>query len=90
MTHQTQITSLLAYQTVLTNLGDRQVEVYKAIRRLGSCSSTMISKNTGLPINCVVPRVNEMVKLGVLIEARKGVCEETGFTVIFWKCVRKL
>ncbi len=84
-THKTKITSLLAYAYVLENLGERQALVYAVIRRLKSVSNYKIAKKLNLPINRVTPRVNELRKLGVVMQHKKDMCPETNRLVIYWK-----
>ena len=90
MTHNTAITSILAYQDILESLGERQALVYTALRELESANSTLISKHLKIPINCVVSRVNEMVKAGIIVEDKKARCPYTGCKTIFWRVKRRL
>ncbi len=58
-------TSQLAYKNdALPNLGNRQNEVLWAIRELGECTNTEISRELGKAINTITPHTNELVKLG--------------------------
>lgn len=50
----------------LRQLGHRQQQVFDAVCELGVASNDMIVQQTGLPINVVTPRVNELVKMGRL------------------------
>ncbi len=88
MKNKMQETSLLAYVGVLENLGERQMQVYKAIADLKSCSNTMISSYLHLPINCIVGRTNELRKMKVVIQDKKDICPITNKIVIFWR-IRK-
>ena len=85
-----QPTSLLAYAKILENLGERQKLTYKALLELGEANNTMIAKHLNLPINCIVPRINELRKKGVVMMAKKDKCPITGETVMFWKVRRKI
>ena len=58
-------TSLLAYRT-LTDLGDRQQQVFDAIEYMGSASNEMVADRLNLPIQSVTGRVNELVRYGYL------------------------
>lgn len=78
-------TSLLAYSKVLETLGERQRRVYSALRKLKKASNTMIAKEVKLPINCVVPRIHELRKLGVVRQEGKHICNITNKQVLFWK-----
>ena len=83
-------TSLLSMPEVLENLGERQIQVYRAIQELGECSNTMIAKHIRLPINCVTGRVNELRRKKLVSEATKDNCPITGKKVIFWRVRHKL
>ena len=83
-------TSILAYYEVLKSLGERQAEVYKAIRELESCNNTMIAKHLNLPINCICGRTNELRKYGVVMEDKKAICPYTKKLTIFWRVRRRL
>ena len=79
-----QQTSLDAFENLKT-LGLLQRKVYAVIREVGSISNTMISNYTGIPINIVTPRVNELRKMGYVVEDRKDFCAITGKRVIYWR-----
>jgi DNA-binding MarR family transcriptional regulator len=83
------ITSLLAYAEVLENLNERQIQVLKAIDKIEPCNNLMISKYSGLPINSVTPRTNELNKKGLIREFKKGICPITKRTTIFYERIRK-
>lgn len=85
-----QETSLLAYVKVLENLGQRQIQVYRAIEELGECSNTMIAKKLNLPISSITPRVGELRKKKAVRESYRDYCPITGRKVIFWKVSHKL
>lgn len=80
-----QQTSLLAFDSIQQYLGERQRQVYLALMSLGEATNTMISKASGLPINVVTPRVNELRKLGRVIESKKDPCRITGRMAIYWR-----
>lgn len=80
-------TSTRAYHA-LSDLGERQKEVYMVIARLGSACNLDIAEELGLPINSVTPRTNELVFMDYVEEARKDI-GPTGRTVIYWKIKRK-
>lgn len=85
-----QSTSLLAYAGILGSLGERQIQVYRAISDLKSCSNTMISQYLHLPINCIVGRTNELRKMRVVRQDKKDMCPVTNKLVIFWRVARRL
>jgi len=80
-------TSLLAYQEVLKDLGERQREVYEAIKKLGEADNLTISKYLNLPINSTTPRTKELRDLKLVGVSRVGVSNITHRKVIFWKLV---
>lgn len=82
-------TSLLAYVEVLEDLGNRQMEVLKAIDRLEPCNNLMISRDLNLPINCITGRSNELKKKGLIKEDHLGICPITKRKTIFFIRVRK-
>jgi predicted transcriptional regulator len=67
-------TSLLAYAEVLENLGERQLEVYKALYDLKEANNTMISEKLNLSINNITPRINEMRGYGIIRQSKKDIC----------------
>ncbi|HEY0089695.1 MAG TPA: hypothetical protein VGB37_12685 [Candidatus Lokiarchaeia archaeon] len=82
-------TSLMAYAYVLENLGQRQLEVLKAINKIEPCSDLDIAEYLNKPINTIVPRRNELVKKGLVLESSVGISKQTNRLVTFWKRVRK-
>ena len=85
-----QETSLIAYANLLENLGERQMDVYKVIHRMGPISNTEISDYLHLPINCITGRTNELVKKEMVMEAKKDLCPITNKLVIFWKVLKRI
>ena len=88
--HKTKPTSILAYCDILENLGERQIEVYRAILDLKSCNSTMISKHLDLKISSVTGRVHELRQYGIVMQEKKDLCPYTKKLTIFWKVRRRL
>lgn len=83
-----QQTSLEAFKEIKKELGQRQQEVYDGFLGNGSCTNLEVSKLMGIPINCITPRTNELVKLGYVIKDCKRHCDVSGRLSISWK-VRK-
>lgn len=44
-----------------------------------------ISEALGLPINRITPRMNELVKLGIVVESHRAINPKTDKRVIYWK-----
>ena len=64
-------TSLMAYDELRRNpirMGEQQSKVFECVKQGYLLNDKMISQRTGLPINVVTPRRNELVKAGLLIE----------------------
>lgn len=80
-------TSLLAYEEVLETLGERQSEVFAAIRYLGEADNLTISKYLNLPINSITPRTLELRAKKLVGVSKEGISPITHRKVIFWKCV---
>lgn len=83
-----QNTSLMAYQEILENLGDRQFQVYSALRNLKEADNLTISRYLNLPINCICPRVLELRNLKLVGVAKVDKSLITGRKVIWWRCVK--
>lgn len=83
MKRQVQDTSLQAYFDI-DNLPEKRRIVYEAIKELGEACNLDIARHLSLPINCVTPRTNELVKLGLVTMSKKDVTPITGKMVIYW------
>lgn len=80
-----QLTSYIAFQEVLSNLGERQKLVLKAIKHLGICTNLEISKLLNKPINTITPRCQELRKKNLVIMAYQDQCKYTKRQVCYWK-----
>ena len=78
-------TSIEAYGNIYETLGQRQQQVYDGFEGNGSCTNLEISHLMQIPINCVTPRTNELVKRGLIVEECKRVCNISGRRSISWK-----
>jgi predicted transcriptional regulator len=85
----TEETSLLAYQEVLETLGERQSQVYNALKYLKEADNLTISKYLNLPINSITPRTKELRDKKLVGVAKVDLSPVTHRKVIFWKIVRK-
>jgi hypothetical protein len=62
-------TSLLSYLELRKeDLGKKQLQVFEFISEYPGCSDREIVKGTGLEINCVCGRRNELVKMGYVVD----------------------
>lgn len=79
-----QQTSLEAY-IGLTNIGQRQAQVYYALKELGKANNLMIAKKLNLPINQVTPRVLELRQKGIIVQEMSYPCPYTHKLTMFWR-----
>lgn len=80
-----QITSLEAYaRKVHPNLGARQALVLQYLRTAGPHTNAEIGRELNKPINEITPRVHELRKLGLVVEAGKRICGVTGNRAHSW------
>lgn len=67
----------------------RRLQVYEAIKKMGSCSNSMIAQELRLSINKITGRVNELRNyFKVVGYDKKDICPITKRMVLFWKVVR--
>jgi hypothetical protein len=65
----------------------RQKQVFVALSAVPNATNRELTAITGLRINEVTPRVNELRKRGVVVEACHRPCRQSGRTVIAWRSV---
>lgn len=82
-------TSLLAYQEVLLNLGERQLEVLRCLNKIQPATNMMIAEELGWSINRVTPRIFELRKLRLVEEDKKDICIITQRLASYWRFNRK-
>jgi DNA-binding MarR family transcriptional regulator len=84
---QVQQTSLEAYRDIQHALGRRQAQVLNVFLNYPSYNytNTEISRVLKLPINQITPRVYELRRKGLLVEATRRACNVTGRTCIAWR-----
>ena len=69
------LTSLLAFEEVIPTLQNREMEVLRVMKKIGKpCNNKMIEQASGLNINEITPRTNQLRKLNVLTWVRKDKC----------------
>jgi len=78
-------TSREAYHDIYDTLGERQAEIYDGFLGNGSCTNLELSHLMQIPINCVTPRTNELVKRGLIVKECKRICNISGRRSISWK-----
>lgn len=87
-----QETSLEAYTSIQSELGERQTQVLKTLRSSdtpGCMNNRMIAETLDIPINSVTPRVKELREKGLVVEAGKSPCPYTKRKTLFWKAVKE-
>lgn len=70
----------------LAALGDKQRTVLDAIRAHGPIADRALSERLGWPVNRSVPRRNELVEMGYVVEAGTGFDPDTRRAVTLWAC----
>ena len=77
-------TSIEAFFYILENLGERQLQVFLAVKEIQPCYNLKISKHLHLPINCITGRMRELKDLSMVRLYKKEICPETNMKVEFW------
>ena len=87
--HSYQITSLLAFLDLKDSgsLGRQEKIVFDALRHLGRASDRMIEARTGLDINAVTGRRNELVRKGFIVFDCVDECAVRHNLVKYWRLV---
>lgn len=73
-----------SFYFILENIGERQMQIFKAFKESQPCSNLTISKKLNLPINCVTGRRLELQKFGLIRKAGEEICPETHRKVCVW------
>lgn len=76
-------TSRASYEK-LSDLGDRQQEVFNALRKIEPASDRDIALEMDASISNITPRRGELVKYGFVVEHGRKFDTETGRKVISW------
>ena len=67
----------------------RRLQVYETIKKMDSCSNSMIAQELKLSINKITGRVNELRNhFKVVGFDKKDICPITNRLVLFWKVVK--
>jgi len=85
-------TSIQAYDGLRRSrkLCKQQKQVYDYLLAFPGSSDKEISRGTGLPINSVTGRRNELLKLGLVRGEKIKVCQYTGRKVYAWRSINWL
>lgn len=80
-----QTTSLTTYHSeIVPTLSDRHQRVMDALRYIGYFTNKELAEFLEWEINSVTPRVNELVKRGLIERKSSRPCKYTGRTAIEW------
>jgi len=82
-----QKTSIEAYNSILDSLGDRQVQVLRALQALKVANNRQIAEYLHLPINQTTPRCLELRSLRLVGVSHVAKDEKTNRQTIYWKVV---
>jgi hypothetical protein len=80
-----QDTSLFAHTIATHNLGRKQKEVFDCLRHFPDATNAELSARMGWPVDRIKPRVLELRKMGLILDAGKRRCKVTGGTAHAWK-----
>lgn len=78
-------TSLEAYEKIKTEIGDRQLKVFDAIKELDGCTDLEIATHLKYSDpNRVRPRRNELMKKGFIKQSDSRQCSISGHNAMTW------
>jgi len=85
-----QETSLDAFFDIKDSLPNSQRKVWSTLLDcVTPLTNLEVSKRSGIPINQVTPRMNELVKKGIVVQHSKRNCTVSGRIAITWKIKEK-
>lgn len=79
-------TSIDAFKDILKGISKRQSTVLTELYHSGPLSNRQLATRLGWEINCITPRVNELVKKGLVVNHDTHVDSGTNKHVIRWIC----
>lgn len=82
---QQRSTAIKSYHSIIDSLPEKRKEVFDMLKILKVACNMDISEALGLPINRITPRMNELVKLGIVVESHRAINPKTDKRVIYWK-----
>lgn len=83
-----QQTSLLAYESIQHELGERQKIVLDGLKDLGEATNLMIAKHLGLPINSVTPRIFELREKRLVEQSHTAFCKVSKRLAKYWRVLK--
>lgn len=82
-----QATSSLAFESIVGELGERQLQVLNALKILNVANNRQISEFVKLPINSVTPRILECRNKKLITVAKVDKDNVTNRQTIFWRAL---
>jgi len=83
-------TSKEAFEEILPELGERQLLVLNALRRIQPATNSMIANYLNKPINTITPRMHELRNQKKLVKySFTDVCPITKRKAMFWRCIER-
>jgi hypothetical protein len=83
--HKIRATSLESFGFILENIGERQMQVFKAIKLIEPCSDMMLSKFLKSPVNQITARRNELFNFGLITLEKVDICPYTKRRVRYYR-----
>ena len=80
-----QQTSLLAFQEIKKELGNKQKEVFNMLKNLGCANNNILAHKLNWEINRVTGRIRELAYKGRIKKAYESKCPYTKRKTIWWK-----
>jgi hypothetical protein len=77
--------SLFAHSVATQNLGAKQTQVLDALRFFPEATNAELGRHLSWPVNRITPRVLELRKMGLILDAGRRTCKVTGSTAHAWK-----
>lgn len=83
-------TSLDAFIAERPKIGEKQKEVYYAIRALGEATDKGLARYLHFDINTITPRRGELRQMGYIMSSGERACKITGRRATTWKVCKTL
>lgn len=83
-------TSLDAFNSYECKIKPSQSMVYEELKVLQSATNLEVARALMWDINLVTPRMNELVKLGLVVQDCTRSCTISGRKAIAWKTIKRI
>lgn len=80
-----QDTSLFAYKLATKNLGAKQKDVLDALRFFADATNAELGERLGWPVNRITPRILELRRMDLVLDAGRRKCKVTGSCAHAWR-----